>query len=185
MSTSAINLVRGWPSPSLLPTTILQRAASRVLTNPNIAHPALLYGPDPGYGPLRCALGKWLTTFFQPHSGAISHLRIAITGGASQSLGNILSVYTDPVYTRKIWIVTPAYFLSFRIFEDAGFGNSDAHEKMAAIPEDDEGLIVEYLRKQMEESEKTAQKEGNNEPVGYPSLMAMRFARESRCSFFE
>jgi len=56
--------------------------------------------------------------------------RITITGGASQSLGVILTVFTDPLYTRRVWIVAPGYFMSFRIFEDAGFAG-----RMRAVPE--------------------------------------------------
>ena len=182
MSKSPINLLRGWPAPSLLPATLLQRAATRALSNPHVAQPALLYGPDPGYDPLRRALAAWLTSFYQPQRGKISHERIAITGGASQSLGNILSVYADPDYTRKIWIVAPAYFLSFGIFEDAGFGNFGNRNKMAAVPEDEEGLDIDYLRRHMLQSEEEARKEGKNSPVRASYLMAMCFTRHR---FFE
>src|SRR5947209_3400177 len=48
-----INLLRGWPSPQLLPIAQLRSAAERVLTDPSVAVPALQYAPDPGYQPLR------------------------------------------------------------------------------------------------------------------------------------
>ncbi|KAI9690427.1 MAG: hypothetical protein M1822_009390 [Bathelium mastoideum] len=165
MSPSPIDLVRGWPAASLLPISLLQRATSRALVDRDVAYAALNYGPDAGHDPLRRALATWLTTFYQPQSGAISYRRIAITGGASQNLGNILNVYTDPEYTRKIWIVAPAYFLSFRIFEDAGFGNFGVRKKMAAIPEDDEGPDVEYLRRRIIEIEKMARHGSDDKPL--------------------
>ena len=179
MSAPLIDLLCGYPAPSLLPAALLQPSTARVLSNPTVAQPALLYGPDPGYDPLRHALASWLTSFYQPRSGKISHKRIAITGGASQSLGNILSVYTDPEYTRKIWIVVPAYYLSFRIFEDAGFRNVGTRKKLAPVPEDEEGLDVEYLRQRMIETEEIARKEGNNKPVG-ALVTAMYFRRECK-----
>jgi DNA-binding transcriptional MocR family regulator len=59
-----INLLRGWPSPSLHPTSQLESAAQTVLTTPSISIPALQYGPDPGYEPLRVAISSWLSNFY-------------------------------------------------------------------------------------------------------------------------
>jgi hypothetical protein len=50
--------------------------------------------------------------------------------------------------------------LAFRIFEDAGF-----HKKLRAVPEDDEGIDMGYLRDQIRKSEDKAKSENNNEPV--------------------
>jgi DNA-binding transcriptional MocR family regulator len=168
-SRSCINLLKGWPAPSLLPTALVERASVRSLNTPDVAIPSLEYGPDPGHEPLRRAVADWLTIFYRPVAGPTSFERITITGGASQSLGNILSVYTDPLYTRAVWIVAPAYMLSFRVFEDAGFGNiqgSVRGKKMMAVPEDDEGVDVTYLRRCIKESEDEALRAGNTRPVG-------------------
>lgn len=143
-----INLIRGWPSTSLLPTKHLSKAAQVALADPSIAFPGMLYGPDEGYGPLRETLGHWLTSFYQPQE-PVGKDRITITGGASQNLGCLLQVFTDPVYTRDVLFAAPAYMLAFRIFEDNGFSG-----KMKAIPEDDYGIEVNALRKALEESEK-------------------------------
>ena len=51
----------------------------------------------------------------------------------------ILQLYTDPVY-KAIFIVEPAYFLSFLVFTDAGF---DGKHKW--IPEDGEGVDIKIL----------------------------------------
>jgi DNA-binding transcriptional MocR family regulator len=142
-----INLLRGWPSSSLLPTSLIKNAATAALSNPLIAQDALSYGPDPGYEPARVAIAKWLTDSYATPS-PITADRLCITGGASQNLGSLLSVYTDPVYTRNIWIIAPAYFLSFRIFEDAGFSG-----KMRAVPEDGEGLDIAFLEREIKKSE--------------------------------
>jgi DNA-binding transcriptional MocR family regulator len=119
----------------------------------------MCYGPDAGDPRLRKNVASWLTSFYQPVD-AISEERICITGGASQNLACLLQVYTDPVFTRNVWIVAPAYMLSFRMFEDAGF-----HEKLRAIPEDDQGIDIKYLRQEIKKSEAKARAAGNNEPV--------------------
>lgn len=142
-----INLVRGWPSTSLLPTAAIREAAQAVLSDPAVAHPGLLYGPDEGYVPLRESVGDFLSDFYQPNE-PIGKERIAITGGASQNLGCLLQVFTDPAYTTSIQVVAPAYMLSFRIFEDNGFA-----AKMRAVPEDEYGVDVRLLRRSLEECE--------------------------------
>ena len=154
-----INLLRGWPNPSLLPTNLIRSAADTILSDPSTSTPGLLYGPDPGYQPLRESIARWLNSFYTPHSNenessreregvssGITADRICIAGGASQNLGCVLSVYTEPKYTRCVWIVAPAYFLAFRIFEDAGL-------EMRAVPEDEEGVDIAFLRREMEKAE--------------------------------
>ncbi|GAB7353978.1 hypothetical protein MBLNU459_g4574t1 [Dothideomycetes sp. NU459] len=144
---SAINLIRGWPSTSLLPTTSISKAAQAALADTSIAYPGLLYGPDEGYGPLREELAKWLTEFYQP-STAIQKERLTITGGASQNLGCMLQVFTDPVHTRSVQMVAPAYMLAFRIFQDNGLA-----DKLRAVPEDEKGVDIKILRRQLQQAE--------------------------------
>lgn len=154
-----INLLKGWPSPSLLPPEALKAAASTVLSDPSIAVPTLQYGPDEGYQPLREEIARWLTSFYKPED-AIKPDRICITGGASQNLACILQTFTDPVYTRNVWMVAPSYYLSFRIFEDSCFGG-----RLKSIPEDEEGIDLDSLSRQIAQSEKRASAGGNIEPV--------------------
>lgn len=136
-----INLLRGWPNPTLLPTKQLQNAAQIALSDPSISTPGLLYGPDEGYAPLRTEISKWLSSFYScPDDPA----RICITGGASQNLACILQVFTDPSVTNGVWMVAPCYFLACRIFEDAGFAG-----RLRAVREDEEGIDVEYLEREM------------------------------------
>jgi hypothetical protein len=52
--------------------------------------------------------------------------------------------------------------LAFRIFEDAGF-----HKKLRAVPEDIEGIDIEFLRSQIRKSEEKAISEKNDEPVSF------------------
>lgn len=121
----------------------------------------MLYGADNGDGKLRVNIASWLTQFFQPCAPVTEH-RLCITGGASQNLACLLQVFTDPVYTRNVWIVAPAYMLAFRIFEDSAL-------KLRAVPEDDQGIDIEYLRRELKKSEELAKAQGNDEPVS-PSI---------------
>ncbi|KAF1950094.1 PLP-dependent transferase [Byssothecium circinans] len=158
-SKKLINLLRGhsiWPNTSLLPTPLLEKGAQKVFQNPSSSNSALLYGPGNGDGKLRVNLASWLTQFYQPSAPVTEH-RICITGGASQNLACLLQVFTDPVYTRNVWMVSPTYMLAFRIFEDSAL-------KLRAVPEDDEGIDIEYLRREIKKSEEDAQAQGNTEP---------------------
>lgn len=100
------------------------------------------YGPDDGYGPLRTEISKWLSEFY---SCPADEARICITGGASQNLACALQVFTDVQYTKAVWMVAPCYFLGCRIFEDSGFAG-----RLRAVKEDEEGIDLEYLDREME-----------------------------------
>ena len=87
-------------------------------------------------------------------------MSILITGGASQNLACILQVFTDPVYTRNVWMVAPTYFLACRMMDDAGFTG-----RMRGVPEDESGVDLAFLRRELEAAEEKAKVEGNTEPV--------------------
>ncbi|KAI4701123.1 hypothetical protein J4E89_010699 [Alternaria sp. Ai002NY15] len=151
-----------------LPDVVGSKTSSKKLINllrghkKPIAYPAMCYGPDSGDPRLKNNIAQWLTTFYKP-ADPVSEDRICISGGASQNLACLLQDFTDPVYTRNVWIVAPAYMLAFRIFEDAGF-----HKKLRAVPEDEEGIDMAYLRSQIKLSEERARSESNNEPQFKP-----------------
>ena len=145
-----INLFRGWPNPSLLPVQDLTTASTIALSTPSIYTDGLQYGPDAGYHPLRQHMAEWLTSFYQPQDH-VSEDRICITGGASQNLANILQVFTDPAFTRTIWMVTPTYHLACRIFDDAGFAG-----RLRGIPEDEEGIDLPFLERELAKLETEA-----------------------------
>ncbi|KAG6997620.1 PLP-dependent transferase [Physcia stellaris] len=153
-----INLLRGWPNPALLPAAQIKAAAASALSDPEVSTPGLLYGPDAGYEPLRQQLATWLTSFYRP-SQPIEPERICISGGASQNLACILQVFSDPVYTRHVWMVSPTYFNACRIFEDSGFGG-----RLRSVPEDDEGIDIVYLEQELQKAEKRARLDSNDKP---------------------
>ncbi|KAL2823402.1 pyridoxal phosphate-dependent transferase [Aspergillus cavernicola] len=154
-----IDLFCGWPNPDLLPTSALSDAFAAVMATPSIRTPALMYGPDEGYGPLRQHIAQWLTSYYRPVD-PITSSRICITGGASQNLASILQVFTDPVYTRNVWVVAPTYYLACRIFDDAGFAG-----RLRAVPQDEKGLDLEFLRREIVAAEESA---GDAQPFKPP-----------------
>ncbi|PFH59112.1 hypothetical protein XA68_12778 [Ophiocordyceps unilateralis] len=143
-----INLLRGWPSPTVLPASLLSGACQRVLADATASTSVLQYGPDRGHQPLREGLASWLA---QQYGVGRDAERICITGGASQSLACILQSFTDPSYTRAVWIVEPCYHLGCGIFEDAGFGG-----RLRAAPGDEEGVDVDGLERMMKEVDELA-----------------------------
>ena len=158
VSKRSVDLQTGWPNPKLLPPAQLEAGAHTVLSDPDLTRESLKYGPDEGYPPLREAIAGWLTRFYEPKE-AISYDRICITGGASQNIACVLQTFTDPIYTRNVWMVAPTYIRICRIIDDGGFGG-----RMKGVPEDEEGLDVEYLAKHIEISEQDAITKGNVEP---------------------
>ncbi|TVY24725.1 Uncharacterized protein LHYA1_G005634 [Lachnellula hyalina] len=134
-----LNLLRGWPHPSLLPTPAIASAAQTVLSDPAISIPGLLYGPDPGYQPLREEIARWLSGFY---GGQADAERICVTGGASRTW----RVFSDPLFTR-VWMVAPSYFLACRIFDDAGLVTG-------AVGEGDEGVDLEGLEASLRDAER-------------------------------
>ncbi|KAL4917884.1 pyridoxal phosphate-dependent transferase [Aspergillus aurantiobrunneus] len=146
----AIDLFCGWPNPSLLPTSALSDGFAAVMGSPSIRTPALLYGPDEGYEPLRQHIAQWLTSYYRPVN-PVTASRICITGGASQNIACILQVFSDPSYTRNVWLVAPTYHLVCRIYDDAGFAG-----RLRAIPQEERGLDLDYLRRQMVAAEQRA-----------------------------
>ncbi|KAL2810067.1 pyridoxal phosphate-dependent transferase [Aspergillus granulosus] len=163
-TTAPINLSSGFPSPSLFPLQQLSHATDTVLATPSIWHEGMIYGPDEGHFPLRENLARWLSRFYHPDpttttaSGsvesdpkiAIDAERICITGGASQNLACLLQVFTDPVFTKNVFIVEPGYFLSFRVFEDAGFAG-----RLTGVPEDEGGVDIGFLEERLQEDERS------------------------------
>ncbi|KAL9113524.1 MAG: hypothetical protein Q9227_002261 [Pyrenula ochraceoflavens] len=150
MQLKPINLQLGWPSTYLFPRLGLLESTRATLSDKQITADALIYGPEAGYQPLRNSIARWLTSFYRPTAGPVSSSRICISNGASGNLANILAKFTDPVYTRHIWMIEPTYFLACPIFEDAGFVG-----RLRGVPEDDEGINIQWLRTKLIESSKS------------------------------
>lgn len=148
-----INFTRGWPATTLLPTSLLQLASQRALSSPSITISGLPYGPNAGPPSVRASLATFLTRYYTPLVPTTAN-HLVLTGGASQTLGKILQVFSDPAFTRKVWMVAPTYFLACEIFEDAGFAG-----RLRAVREDKHGVDVQEFERLLEEDEMEGRKE--------------------------
>lgn len=157
-----INLLRGWPSPHLLPAERLRAATNHVLSDPATSVLALQYGLDPGYQPLRQELAQWLGGAYGQggDDDAADPERLCVTGGASQGLACILASFSEPGHTLAVWVSAPCYFMACPIFEDAGFAG-----RMRAVAEDEEGVDLVALEEGMRREEARAEENG---PVSWP-----------------
>ncbi|KAK9364358.1 pyridoxal phosphate-dependent transferase, partial [Lipomyces kononenkoae] len=136
-----------------------------VLATPSKS-PALVYGPGAGYTALRESIAEWLTSVYEP-AEAIPSSRLCVTNGPSANLAAILAKFSEPGYTRNIWMIEPSYFLACPIFTDAGFAG-----QLRGVPQDDEGLNIEFLRSGLAASEKEAQQHAPRLKIGarYPKI---------------
>lgn len=165
-----IDLQLGWPSTTLHPAAPLLSAAGPILSSPDHSATALNYGAGHGHGPLRASIAAWLTAAYAPRNAdgtafAIPPARIMVGHGASGTLLNAALRFADARYTRCVWMVEPTYFLACPIFADAGFGEG----RMRGVPEDEEGIDLEFLRDGIAEVE-----EGVRSGVGEWGSLGLR-----------
>jgi DNA-binding transcriptional MocR family regulator len=132
----------------LFPSKLLTEATQETLLNNKVAAQTLVYGPDPGHELVRTGTAEWLTRFYHPEVGDVQADRIFITPGASSALSMLLTRFTDPSFTQYIWMIEPTYFLACPSFQEAGF-----HGRLRGVPEDTEGLDIEFLRSGLVEAE--------------------------------
>ncbi|KAJ0331095.1 hypothetical protein COL5a_002628 [Colletotrichum fioriniae] len=165
---SLINLQLGWPSPRLFAASALLDGATQVLTSESETATALIYGPHIGHPPLRKSIAEWLSSVYGTE---IDYERISINNGASGNLANVLLKFTDPLYTRKIFMVEPTYFLACPIFEDNGFQG-----KLAGVPENDtDGLDIPFLRRALVTAETKAVQDA--EKLGRPDIPTIKVGK--------
>lgn len=132
---NVINLGIGQPEMAILPNEQIQAAMLEYWADP---HPHYLaYGHEPGPDNLRHALATFLTA---EADDPTAYDDLFISGGASQALDLICTLYTKP--GDSIFIEEPTYFLALRIFEDH-------HLNMVTIPMDDQGLITDALENEL------------------------------------
>ncbi|KAH8893297.1 PLP-dependent transferase [Thozetella sp. PMI_491] len=158
-----INLKGGWPTPRLHPVDALASASASLFASSHIAE-QLRYGPGLGTPELRRNLAAWLTDFYRPAAGSIAPERIGVTNGASNGLATVLQKYTDPAFTRAVWMVEPTYFLACPIFRDAGLGS-----RIRGVPEDKEGVNLAALEQRMQAVDKEWEARSGAEYYGVPS----------------
>ncbi|KAF4820730.1 hypotheticall protein [Colletotrichum siamense] len=166
---SFINLQGGWPTPRLHPVKDLEAASSSLFRQEDVAKELLRYGAGLGRPSLRDLIGKWLNDFYQPAAGSIPGVRIGETNGASNGLATILQKFTDPVYTRAVWMVEPTYFLACPIFRDAGLAG-----RIRGAPEGPDGVDLDFLASELQHVDETwpdkTSGPSKSAKLGYPKV---------------
>jgi DNA-binding transcriptional MocR family regulator len=130
-----IDLAIGHPSPSLLPLQIMRRAAEHRLGTDFT--PYLQYGYEQGDGYFRRTLAQFLSRYYNL---PVSADQLFISGGVSQALDLLCTLYTQPGDT--VFVEEPTYFLALRVF-------SDHRLRLVSIPTDDQGVVVEAVEEKL------------------------------------
>lgn len=169
-SRSQINLQRGWPSARLHPVQALE-AASASLFRQDDAAEQFFYGPGLGKPSLRELIANWLTDFYAPTAGPVTAGRVGVTNGASNGLATVLQKFTDPKYTRAVWMVEPTYFLACPIFRDAGLAG-----RIKGAPEGSDGVDLNFLAAALQDVDDSWPRDGDgaspgkSAELGYPKI---------------
>ncbi|CZT16239.1 related to aromatic amino acid aminotransferase and related proteins [Ramularia collo-cygni] len=144
-----LDLQKGWPSARLCARKQICNGVEDVLAEGNDMTPILGYGPSQGYAPLRNEIAKWLSDVYALSAEPTEASRICVTNGASASLANVVLKFTDPSYTRRVFMVEPTYFLACPIFEDCGFRG-----RLQGVPEgSQDGIDLDFLLNELSKTE--------------------------------
>ena len=135
-SPGMIDLAIGHPCPALLPRELIRGAAQQRLTTDFT--PYLQYGYEPGDGFFRDALADFLSRNYGTET---KEDELFVSGGASQALDLICTIYTKP--GDVVFVEEPTYFLALRIFQDHGL-------RVISVPTDAQGLSMEALQEQLD-----------------------------------
>jgi 2-aminoadipate transaminase len=133
-----IDLGRGDPGLDLLPLNLLQSAAQERLSQGD--NEFLQYGTEQGDGYFRTALASFLS---KKYNFNVDIETLFVTSGISGGLDLICTLLTKPGDT--IFVEEPSYFLALKIFADHGL-------KVASIPTDEHGLVIDDLIQALKES---------------------------------
>ena len=137
VSADLIDLAIGHPGPDLLPLELLREAAAHRLGQGDRSF--LQYGYEQGDHRFRTQLARFLS---RQYSAEVSPDELFVSGGVSQALDLICSLFTRP--GDLVFVEEPSYFLALRIFADHGL-------RVEGLPTDPHGLVPEALRDRLRE----------------------------------
>lgn len=133
-----ISFAGGLPAPELFPVEELKRVAKEVLEENGTA--ALQYGPTEGYEPLR----QKIVERMKKVNVDVAVDNILVTSGSQQGLDFAARIFINP--GDVIICESPSYLGAINAFK--------AYEpKFVEVETDDEGMIMEYLEKALEEND--------------------------------
>jgi DNA-binding transcriptional MocR family regulator len=131
-----ISFIYGLPDPSTFPAEDLRGAASQVLVErPELA---LQYGPEQGYGPLIDFLRVRLA---REEGLAVPRAQMLITGGSTQSLDHVCTLFTRP--GDIVLVEAPTYHESLQLLRDH-------HLRPLQVSTDGDGIKIEALALRLE-----------------------------------
>jgi len=130
-----IDLGIGQPSPWLLPTETIARAAAHCGSHPD--RMLLSYGTEQGDLSFRTALSAFLEEIY---AVPVEPAGLLVTNGASQAIDLICTLFSRAGDT--IFVEEPTYFLARKIF-------ADHRLKPIALPMDGDGLIIDALEDEL------------------------------------
>jgi DNA-binding transcriptional MocR family regulator len=133
-----IDLGIGQPSPWLLPTEIIVKAAAHCSSNPE--RMLLSYGIEQGDPSFRAALSRFLEEIY---AMPVEPAGLLVTNGASQAIDLICTLFSQAGDT--IYVEEPTYFLARKIF-------ADHRLKPMALPMDADGLVIDALEEELRRS---------------------------------
>ncbi|MFQ5721156.1 MAG: PLP-dependent aminotransferase family protein [Candidatus Aminicenantales bacterium] len=126
-----ISFVYGLSDPNTFPIEKFQTCFDHVFKSN--ASLALQYGPEQGYGPL---IDYLRGRFKQKENIDLVRAQIMLTGGASQALDHICSLFTKP--GEAVIVEAPTYNESLKLFNDHGLN-------VFSVDIDKEGIKVGQL----------------------------------------
>ncbi|MCF6463550.1 aminotransferase-like domain-containing protein [Clostridium sp. Cult1] len=133
-----ISFAGGLPAPELFPVEELKRVAKEVLEENGTT--ALQYGPTEGYEPLR----QKIVERMKKVNVDVAVDNILVTSGSQQGLDFAARIFINP--GDVIICESPSYLGAINAFK--------AYEpKFVEVETDDEGMIMEYLEKALEEND--------------------------------
>jgi 2-aminoadipate transaminase len=125
---AVISFARGVPAPELLPVQELADCARAAIERDGAT--ILNYGPTGGYAPLR----EWIAERHGVEPG-----RVLVTNGSLEGLNLLLGYYAE---RGRILVEAPTYDRPLKVAARIG---AEVH----AIPQDDDGLDVEALEREL------------------------------------
>jgi len=130
-----IDLGIGQPSPWLLPTETIARAAAHCSSNPD--RMLLSYGTEQGDPSFRAALASFLEKIY---AVPVDPAGLLVTNGASQAIDLVCTLFSQAGDT--ILVEEPTYFLARKIF-------ADHRLKPMVLPMDADGLIIDAVEAEL------------------------------------
>lgn len=121
----SINFFKGHPGARLYPKRELADAYAEVISrdydyeSDPLNRDPFTYGTDPGNYEVRKSIARWEDAHFH-RATATDPDALNLTCGASYGVANVLTSVTSPEYTKRVFIITPTYFLINYAFVDVG-----------------------------------------------------------------